>query len=289
MANFKQFTQAHLPTLERTLYEETKKRVDAKTLKDAMLYSLKAGGKRFRPMLFLAIIEIFQDEIKPSHIKLAAAIEMVHTYSLIHDDLPAMDNDDLRRGKPTNHIVFGEAMAILAGDGLLSLAFELTAENAKNTQLIKRFAQLAGVGKQGMVAGQVLDMEGESILLTLEELRNIHHKKTGGLIRYSVEGALLTLEIDVPELLLFADYIGIAFQIRDDILDVTKTSDELGKTAGKDEASNKSTYPAILGLDGAKIALENEVNQARQAIETVKKRFSDKDFSLLEDLLKNFS
>jgi len=288
MAAFKEFTSLHFGKLEQVLMKETQNRVDAQTLKSAMLYSLEAGGKRFRPMLFLATAEIFAP-LSEEDYKLAAAIEMVHTYSLIHDDLPAMDNDDLRRGKPTNHIVFGEAMAILAGDALLTLSFELSAENTQKIELIKRLAQLAGVGKQGMVAGQVLDIEGEKAQLNLEELKNIHYKKTGGLIRYCVEAPLIARGVNSPELLEFADSIGLAFQIRDDILDVTATTDELGKTAGKDEESQKSTYVSILGLDGAKKALAAEVSNAGNALEKARNKFSDKDFSTLISLLEQFA
>lgn len=286
---FSTFTQEHVQMLEKAMFSDTKTRVDAENLREAMEYSLKAGGKRFRPMLFLAVCKILQGYINTDMVHLAGALEMVHTYSLIHDDLPAMDNDDLRRGKPTNHKVFGEAMAILAGDGLLTLAFELTADYSDNAQMIKRLAKLAGVGTQGMVAGQVLDIEGEGEQLSLLELQNIHRKKTGGLIRYAVEGALLYLEQHSEHLLVFADKIGMAFQIRDDILDVSETTEELGKTAGKDVEMKKSTYPALLGLSGAYKALDKEVEHAKNALTMAKKEFPKKDFSVLDSLLEQFA
>ena len=196
---------------------------------------------------------------------------MVHTYSLIHDDLPAMDNDDLRRGKPTNHKVFGEALAILAGDGLLTGAFQLISMahlgHSPKLLLLQQLAVCAG--SQGMVAGQAADIEGESKKLSLEELAFIHERKTGRLIRYALlAGGILAKQPEEILLLLqrLAEHLGLAFQIRDDLLDVIGTTKTLGKTAGKDERMEKNTYPRLLGLEKTHEALEIELLSANKII-----------------------
>ncbi|NQD69049.1 polyprenyl synthetase family protein, partial [Bacillus haikouensis] len=195
------------------------------TIRDAMIYSLQAGGKRIRPILLLAVIEGYGKEIR-SGMKTAAALEMIHTYSLIHDDLPSMDDDDLRRGKPTNHKVFGEAMAILAGDGLLTHSFQLIAEDdlISSNQKIKLLSLLAKcAGPEGMVGGQVADIEGENKRLTVDELESIHVRKTGKLLIFSaLAGAIISgaSEEEQNKLENFAHHIGLAFQIQDDILDI---------------------------------------------------------------------
>lgn len=196
---------------------------------------------------------------------------MIHTYSLIHDDLPAMDDDDLRRGKPTNHKVFGEALAILAGDGLLTGAFQLVSETTlsptENVLLIQLLAKAAGIG--GMVAGQAGDMAAEKHHVALNELKAIHRGKTGALLTYAfVAGGILANQTEyVIELLeQLGGHIGLAFQIRDDLLDVVSTTEELGKQVGQDEKSEKSTYPALLGLEGAQKALVEELEQAELVI-----------------------
>jgi len=216
-------------------------------------YSVFAGGKRIRPILCLEAARIFQPDPKAA-IPAACALEFIHTYSLIHDDLPALDNDDLRRGKPTCHKQFGEATAILAGDALLTLAFETLAaaavEPARRVAVIREVARAAGT-RNGMVGGQVADLEAEGQELRPELLEYIHRSKTAALIRASVvAGALCggASEADVVRLGHFGENIGWAFQVVDDILDVEESSAALGKTAGKDRAQRKATYPALYGL-----------------------------------------
>ncbi|WP_264191135.1 polyprenyl synthetase family protein [Fictibacillus halophilus] len=234
------------------------------TLKDSMLYSISAGGKRLRPILALAVMESFQKD--PEFVLDAAcAIEFVHTYSLIHDDLPSMDNDDFRRGKLTSHKVFGEAQAILAGDALLTESFSMVTDNVflNADQKVKLLSVLSrAAGAEGMVGGQVEDLEGENQELTLKELESIHEKKTGKMLECSVLTGGIAADATEGELLalqLYARHIGIAFQIQDDILDITGNQDELGKPVGSDEANLKTTYPKLLGLDGAQKEMENHI------------------------------
>ena len=219
----------------------------------AMRYSVFAGGKRIRPILCLETARIFSPDTTAA-MHPACAIEMIHTYSLIHDDLPALDNDDLRRGKPTCHKKFGEANAILAGDALLTLAFETISatpiEAARCVAIVKEVAAAAGT-VNGMVGGQVADLEAEGKRIGAEALEYIHKSKTAALIRASVTAGALCAgagEVDVARLRSFGAAIGWAFQVTDDILDVEETSAALGKTAGKDVAQQKATYPAIHGL-----------------------------------------
>src|ERR1700691_1472907 len=219
----------------------------------AMRYSVQAGGKRVRPILCLESARIFTADVSPV-LPVACALEFIHTYSLIHDDLPALDNDDLRRGKPTCHKQFGEAIAILAGDGLLTLAFETLAqtpvEAARGVRLISEVARAAGTVR-GMVGGQVADLEAEKTRADLATLEYIHRSKTAALIRaacvaWGVCGGAADAEVE--RLRNFGENIGWAFQVVDDILDVEESSAALGKTAGKDQAQQKATYPALLGL-----------------------------------------
>ncbi|MCT8138706.1 polyprenyl synthetase family protein [Anaerobacillus sp. CMMVII] len=245
-------------------------------LKQAMLYSLQAGGKRLRPMLLFATIEGFGENFEKG-IFVASAIEMIHTYSLIHDDLPAMDNDDLRRGKPTNHKVFGEATAILAGDALLTFAFQVIATIDQNLvsdiQKVNLITELAkAAGPEGMVGGQVADMEAENKQLSLAELEYIHHHKTGDLLSYSIiAGAILAnaSERDVENLREFAKHLGLAFQIKDDILDIEGAEENLGKRVGSDINNEKSTYPKLLGLDGAKCKLDDHILKSKEYLYNV--------------------
>ena len=223
---------------------------------DAMRYSALGGGKRVRPCLCVAAFSAWQDDWQ-AVIPVASAIEMIHAYSLIHDDLPAMDDDDFRRGKPSCHKKFGEAMAILAGDALLTLAFEVLAscEGFPPERLLRAGAALARAAgtPSGMVAGQVLDLEAEgAVVTTVEQMERIHRSKTGAMIGVAVwMGAYLgkAPEKDLESIAAFCDRIGVAFQVIDDILDVTQTSEQLGKTAGKDTKAQKATYPSIVGLD----------------------------------------
>lgn len=220
-------------------------------LRDAILYSLVNGGKRLRPALCLGAAELIAGDDRAA-IPAACALEMIHTYSLIHDDLPCMDNDDLRRGKPTTHRVYGEAMAILAGDALLTMAFDLLAA-AENLAVVREIAQAAGVA--GMAGGQAIDLLSEDKTLTLDQLRRMHSAKTGALIRASVRsGAILAgaSELELQALTSYGDHLGIAFQIADDILDVVGSEEAMGKRAGSDAIRHKSTYPSLLGLEKAR-------------------------------------
>lgn len=223
------------------------------TIHQAMRYSVFAGGKRLRPMLCLEASRIFSADVSAA-LDAGCALEFIHTYSLIHDDLPALDNDDLRRGKPTCHKKFNEATAILAGDALLTLAFEtlskLTLDPARCVHVIREVAGAAGT-RDGMVGGQVADIEAERKPVTAETLSYIHRSKTAALIRGSVlAGAICggANQEDVERLRRFGDNIGWAFQVVDDILDVEESSAALGKTAGKDQVQQKATYPALFGL-----------------------------------------
>jgi geranylgeranyl diphosphate synthase type II len=228
------------------------------SIHEAMRYSVFAGGKRLRPILCIESARLFadsHDEAVKAAMPAACAVEFIHTYSLIHDDLPALDNDDLRRGKPTCHKQFGEAMAILAGDALLTLAFETlarsTIEPKRRVKMIAEVASAAGTVR-GMVGGQVADIEAERKKVDLGELEYIHQSKTAALIRASVLAGAISGGAgtsDVERLRRFGDAIGWAFQIVDDILDVEESSAALGKTAGKDQAQQKATYPSLLGLE----------------------------------------
>ena len=229
-------------------------------LHESIRYSLLAGGKRIRPILTIAAAEAIGSPPQ-AMLPVACAFEFIHTYSLVHDDLPAMDNDDFRRGKPTNHKVYGDGIAILAGDGLQAMAFEWCSrmdlvndiEPYVQVQIIAELAH--GSGNQGMVGGQVLDIQAENKKVELEELRNIHAHKTGKLIRASVRaGALLSGAnlTQFDQLTAYAEDIGLAFQIADDVLNVTGTREELGKDANTDAERGKQTYPSFYGLDGAK-------------------------------------
>lgn len=236
---------------------------------EAMRYSLLAGGKRLRPILCLATCELISGD-KTIAISTACALEMIHTMSLIHDDLPAMDNDDYRRGKLTNHKVYGEDIAILAGDGLLAYAFEYVANHTQNVPA-DRVVKVLGimgkaVGAQGLVGGQVMDLDSEGKPdITAETLTFIHRRKTGALLETCVSsGAILAgaKETDLNRLSIYAQNIGLAFQIIDDILDVTATTEELGKTAGKDITAEKATYPKLWGIETSQTKAEELVNQA---------------------------
>lgn len=262
------FMQKHKELLEQQLRTSVMQMKAPEIIKESMLYSLEAGGKRIRPMLLFATIDAFGDKVEKGLLT-AAAIEMVHTYSLIHDDLPSMDNDDLRRGRPTNHKVYGDAFAILAGDALLTYSFQLITETAEvgaetKLKLIRELSVAAGA--EGMVGGQVADISGENRRLTLDELEYIHIHKTGKLLAFSaVAGALLAgaPTAIVEQFRKFAHHLGLAFQIRDDILDLEGNEQKLGKRTGSDTFNHKSTYPALLTMDGAKKALVQEIAKAQ--------------------------
>ena len=244
------------------------------SLREAVLYSVHAGGKRIRPYLLLEVLESLQVPITPAHAKVAAALEMIHTGSLIHDDLPAMDNDDYRRGRLTNHKVFGEDLAILSGDALFLDPYALIAQADLPSQTkVDLIANLSlASGSMGMVAGQVLDMEGEGKHLNLEELQTIHANKTGKLLAFPFQAAGVIAGLDKnlqKQLKTVGELIGLAFQVRDDILDVTASFEEIGKTPQKDLQAEKSTYPALLGLDEAKVFCNRTLDQANEKLDEI--------------------
>ena len=243
------------------------------SLREAMRYSLLAGGKRLRPILCLASCEL-AGGTSALALPTAVALEMIHTMSLIHDDLPAMDNDDLRRGRPTNHKVFGEANAILAGDALLTRAFEMVALRSPGVapeRLLRVLGELSlAAGAPGLVGGQVVDLESEGRQVDLDTLEYIHLHKTAALLQASVlTGALIAGAADdlLAALRTYSRGIGLAFQIIDDILDLTASSAVLGKTAGKDLAADKTTYPKLLGLEESRRRAEALVRESKEALE----------------------
>ena len=261
----------HAKAVEAYLRDALKRQTQAPPLLiEAMDYSLMAGGKRLRPTLVLESAIACGGEANRSALSVAGAIELIHTFSLVHDDLPAMDNDDLRRGRPTNHKVYGDAMAILAGDAMVSLAFELIATDAEPTAVAGLIAELAhATGPQGMIGGQVLDMDGEQKSLSFDQLQQLHRMKTGALLRSSCRmGALCTnaSEAQLSALTDFGRYLGLAFQIVDDLLDVTASPEQMGKATGKDAAKGKNTSPALLGLDEARKEAQKQLNAALAAL-----------------------
>lgn len=260
------------------------------TITEAMRYSVFAGGKRIRPVLLLASFEMFQPD-STAAMPFACALEMIHTYSLIHDDLPAMDNSDLRRGRKTNHIVFGEAMAVLAGDALLNFAFEtmLAASHIEAVSVLRAAAYIAkSAGISGMIGGQVLDIESENKIISQDELRVLHEKKTGGLIcAAACGGAILSGadETQITALEQFACHLGLAFQIKDDILDVEGDAAALGKPTGGDNAAHKNTYVTLYGLQEAKKLLLQHTQAAKDTLSQFGER-ADFLHSLTEYLLR---
>ena len=253
-------------------------------LTETILYSVEAGGKRIRPLLLLELLEGFGLELTPAHFQVAAALEMIHTGSLIHDDLPAMDNDDYRRGRLTSHKKFGEDMAILAGDSLFLDPYGLVVMAELPSQVkVELIAELSlAAGSFGMVAGQVLDMQGEGRKLTMDQLQTIHANKTGKLLAYPFVAAGIiaqTSQSVLGKLRQAGELLGLAFQVRDDILDVTASFDQIGKTPQKDLAAEKSTYPALLGLDGARAFFDETLEQAKSLLEQLEK---ESDFSAKE-------
>ncbi len=265
------FTQ-RLESFE-TVFKENLEKINApERLREAILYSTLNGGKRLRALLVLASGELFNAK-ETELFQIAIAIESIHAYSLIHDDLPAMDNDDYRRGKPTCHKAFDEATAILAGDALLTYSFEclgnITSMSAeKRLQIIKLFSEAAG--SSGMVGGQYLDLESEDTLIPLSTLERIHRKKTGALIKAAILGGAIAGNADSDSynrLSIYADNIGLAFQIKDDILDVTGTQEELGKAPGADLLNDKSTYISLLGMDASTKKLNQLTSEAIELLD----------------------
>jgi geranylgeranyl diphosphate synthase type II len=241
-------------------------------LMESVRYSLLNAGKRLRPTLVLESFAACAGGAAPSNSALAsaAALELIHTFSLVHDDLPAMDDDDLRRGKPTNHKVFGEAMAILAGDAMMTMAFEMIAADAEPEivpALVRELAHAAGPA--GMIGGQVLDMAGENQALALEQLQQIHRLKTGALLTTSCRIGAIAAGADATALNAmthFGEHLGLAFQIVDDILDVTSTPQQLGKATNKDASRGKNTYPALMGLEASRAEARRHLDDAVQAL-----------------------
>lgn len=266
--------QEKLALVESALEEFYGDQQLAANLREAVLYSIHAGGKRIRPYLLLEVLEFLQVPITIAHAQVAAALEMIHTGSLIHDDLPAMDDDDFRRGRLTNHKKFGEALAILAGDALFLDPYALIAQaDLPNEIKVDLIASLSlSSGSMGMVAGQVLDMEGEGKHLNLEELQTIHANKTGKLLAFPFQAAGVIAGLDEnlqKQLKTVGELIGLAFQVRDDILDVTASFEEIGKTPQKDLQAEKSTYPALLGLDEAKVFCNRTLDQANEKLDVI--------------------
>ena len=258
--------------LDRFLPAET---VKPATIHRAMRYSLFAGGKRMRPALLLAATAACGGR-EADALPLACAVECIHTYSLIHDDLPAMDNDDFRRGKPTNHKVFGEGIAVLAGDGLLTQAFEIAAQakgwsRYSHRDLILEIAQASG--SLQLIAGQVADLEGEGNKTSAAQLKYIHERKTSALLGCSARLGGMSANCSAAQLQALTDFgyhVGLAFQVIDDILDVTQTSEKLGKTAGKDTKAQKATYPSIVGLEKSRKIAEGLTAKAFAALKVFK-------------------
>ena len=246
------------------------KRASDARLKEAMLYAVQSGGKRIRPLLTLAVGSAGTSSNEAA-LDLACALEMIHTYSLIHDDLPGMDDDDLRRGRPTVHKAFDEATAILAGDALLTLAFEVAANaNLQAHQLVEAVKILSTAsGMSGMISGQMKDIASEEATITLEQMKEIHREKTGELLLAAVRlGNLFVNDSKMKEAFVsYATHFGLAFQIQNDLQDVCWTSEQTGKETGKDSELSKNTYPSLLGVEGAKEALASEISSCKRALE----------------------
>jgi geranylgeranyl diphosphate synthase, type II len=261
------------------------------TLHQAMRYSLFAGGKRLRPILCLAAAEACGGKISNA-VPLACALECIHTYSLVHDDLPSMDNDDFRRGRPTCHKIFGDGIAILAGDALLTIAFEIVS-NAKPTprydtaSLLREIAVAAG--SQKLIAGQVADLEAEGQNVKRDQLQFIHQNKTAAILKSSVRLGAMSANADARKLSAvsrFGQRLGLAFQIIDDILDVTQTSEILGKSAGKDAAAKKATYPAVIGLEKSRAEARRLTRQAHNTLSVFSNRDAEPLHALANYLLE---
>ncbi|MBQ1248992.1 MAG: polyprenyl synthetase family protein [Selenomonadales bacterium] len=269
---FKAYCKAKLPLIDEALQKAmTIEGEIAPTIFDSMRYSLFAGGKRLRPVLLLAAADaVGADGNK--FLNVACGLEMIHTYSLIHDDLPAMDNDDYRRGKLTNHKVYGEGIAVLAGDSLLTYAFEtmLSQEGVEPKTLLRVVKEIASAaGPEGMVGGQVIDMESEGKAVSLDTLQQMHRAKTGALFRAAVRaGAILggASDEEVEALTVYAEKFGLAFQITDDILDVIGTAEAIGKPVGSDLKNNKSTYVTLHSVEIAQQMAKETVDDAIKAL-----------------------
>ncbi len=264
-------SEEYVELINKTLYSFVHLTGDEEDeVSKAMLYSLENGGKRVRPMLVLEFCRACGGDVEKA-LELACALEMIHTYSLIHDDLPCMDNDDFRRGKPSCHKKFGEATALLAGDGLLTLAFSVASgANLPAESKIKAVKLLADcAGHLGMIGGQTMDLQHEGKSITLEQLRKTDALKTGRLIYAACILGCIAADADEEKIkaaTVYAECIGLAFQIVDDLLDITSTAEELGKPIGSDAENNKSTYPALLGIERSREYVDELTKQAVEAI-----------------------
>ena len=263
------YWKSRLPLVERALDRLISKNAHPRLIHQAMRYSLLAGGKRLRPILCLAAARAAGGKESAS-LPSACAVECIHTYSLIHDDLPCMDDDNFRRGRPTNHRVYGEAVAVLAGDALLTEAFASVARTKPNRRYsgAAMVAELAHAsGSLGLIAGQVLDLDSEKKRIPLKKLVEIHRAKTGALITTSLRlGAMSAGADPLSHLTKFGRALGLAFQVIDDILDIVSTKEKLGKSIGKDQSSGKATYPRLLGLEGARREADRLTRAARSAL-----------------------
>ncbi|RRK11026.1 polyprenyl synthetase family protein [Lactiplantibacillus garii] len=287
------FEARWVPRINTYLDENLRDCSDRDILTAAIRYSVLAGGKRLRPLLTLAVLTTFDQPVTAAHLRASVAVELMHTYSLIHDDLPAMDNDQLRRGEPTSHVKFGEDVAILAGDALQPLSFQWIADSGLAPSVIAQqtLALAQATGPTGMVAGQVADVKNTGHQLDLPALQQLHREKTGALIHYAVQAGTIQAPVPAPvaaALLKFADAFGLAFQIYDDILDVTSTPEQLGKATHKDAGEQKNTYPELLGLDGARAALTTAVTAAQTALREAS-ALSQRNFDLLASFLTYFT
>src|SRR5699024_1964209 len=289
---FEIFTEKYLNEFNTYLLSFIENKSET-SLEEAMNYSLDANGKRLRPLLMLAVLDSFNIPVEKGY-EAASALEMVHTYSLIHDDLPAMDNDDLIRGKLTNYILFNEDPVILADDALLTLAFEVLSKGELAADikiaLIKKLAQPSGY--EGMVGGQQADIDGERKKLNLKEIESIHFRKTGALIEMSIVSGVIIArksETILSKLTALAAEIGIAYQIRDDILDVVGSEEELGKGVATDAALNKSTYPSLLGLEGSFSILEQRLEKAEEIIFSIVELEDQFQTDLLTSFIRQLS
>lgn len=269
-----QYLQEKASLVNEAFLQHIELETTPKKLVEAMSYSFMAGGKRLRPALVYAANEAVRGTAEFCQ-PIACAIEMIHTYSLIHDDLPAMDNDDFRRGKPTNHKVFGEALAILAGDGLLTHAFHVLTNGCKQNgvpaettlQLVEELSRYAGIS--GMVGGQVNDMLGENRALSVEELSAIHLRKTGDLFVCALRAGAIAGQASEPQIGALSEFgyrLGLAFQIQDDVLDVIGDETKMGKKLGSDEKLLKSTYPSLIGLEASIAEIERLMKEARDRL-----------------------
>ncbi|KRM86526.1 polyprenyl synthetase family protein [Liquorilactobacillus vini] len=287
-----QFEKKYRPQLEQHLSEYLQNLTAQPYLLKAMTYSVMAGGKRIRPMMILAICQSFERKIDQAVLDVAGSLELLHTYSLIHDDLPEMDNDDLRRGVLTNHKKFGQATAVLAGDGLLTTAFEWLTQTSLNSKTISELVGLLAhaAGVSGMVSGQMSDILGEQQRLNLRQLKKLHQQKTGALILYACQAGAILAGIKLEQRIAIENYgrnFGLAFQIYDDLMDELSTTAKMGKKVHKDQNEHKNTYPSLLGISQSWDALTGAVDRAANSLKTLSQ--AGVDCSLLQGLLTYFS